>query len=455
MDSRKTTRAVVISDLHLGGEMPFMMSNPERLGNFLRELPARIKLADDEKLELIINGDFVDFLATPPASPWTPDPSQARLKLQTVINGPFKAVFDGLRAYVNAGHLLTILIGNHDVELFLPGCERLLLETIGGDARQVHLHSDGSAYRIGGALIEHGNRYDDANVVDLDGLRETRSAQSRGEAPPRELVVGEGSKLVVSVVNQLKASGYPFVDLLQPGGELLALLLVALEPTRAFDLPRAYSGWRAGRLADRNKRGEQPRQPRNIAGAGDGTDRELAELFGEAYEALDPRRPTPVSAQALFALPQLAAGDGLASIIRDEKGKNEPLPAKQIGKLQATLRRLLEGDRSLALDGPTGPCGAAAERLSALRDVDVVLMGHTHQARFNAADPKYINTGTWADLIRVPGDALKDSAEGRAALEQFLRCLVLDQDVRQPQPYYADLRIGENGRVQRAVLEPA
>ena len=55
------TRVFVISDLHLGGAKPAMMSHAKDLANFVNELPKQLR--GDEKLELVIAGDFIDFLA--------------------------------------------------------------------------------------------------------------------------------------------------------------------------------------------------------------------------------------------------------------------------------------------------------------------------------------------------------------------------------------------------------
>ncbi len=452
--TRKATRLVVISDLHISGSPPLMLSKPERLGDFLTHLPARLGLGEDERLELVINGDFIDFLAMPNADAWTPDPDSACKKLRDIMAGPCVSVFKGLRKHVRAGHLLTILVGNHDVELFLPACERLLLRALGGSKRQVRLLSDGAAYRVGGVLIEHGNRYDDANLVDLDALRETRSAQSRGEAPIRQMVVSEGTQLVVNVLNRLKTQGYPFLDLLQPCGELVALLLVALEPSLALNVPRAYASWRAARLQERNVRGRQPRAPRHVYGRPPSalqdsvSDHELGALFQDSYRALTQHGSAPIAGSSVFDMLAPALRGGILAHIKSSP-QDALLPLRQACQLQAVLRRCLDGDRSLALDGPTGPCGAAAERLSRLPGVEIVIMGHTHQAR---RTPKYLNTGTWADLIQIPEAALVDSNDGRVALCHFLHRLIADQGTRTLSGYYADLRIGRTGRVEHAEL---
>ncbi len=149
------TRLIVISDLHLGGFPPYMMSNPERLAAFIDGLPE--KRAVDEELELVIAGDFIDFLAIPEFKRWTPDPREASAKLGHTLRGPVASVFDALRRHVAGGRRLTVLIGNHDIELALPAVQDALLREIGAGSHQVDFMEDGSAYRVGAVLIEHRN----------------------------------------------------------------------------------------------------------------------------------------------------------------------------------------------------------------------------------------------------------------------------------------------------------
>ena len=179
MSVSKARRVFVISDLHIGGLPPAMMSAPDRLAAFIESLPSRLQ--PDEQLELVINGDFVDFLAIEPCEAWTSSSDRAREKLlKTVRASTFTPVFDALGRLVAAGHRLTILLGNHDLELAIPAVRDSLLDALEATPHQVHCVFDGAAYRIGGALIEHGNRYDVANENDWDGLRTMASALSRG-----------------------------------------------------------------------------------------------------------------------------------------------------------------------------------------------------------------------------------------------------------------------------------
>jgi UDP-2,3-diacylglucosamine pyrophosphatase LpxH len=221
-------RVIVISDLHLGGNKSVMMSRPGRLVRFLRELPHQVR--SDEKLELVIAGDFVDFLTIDPLASWTPEADVARKKLNDTMNGElFGPVFDALLELVRSGCALTILLGNHDLELALPGAQEALWRRLSADPHQVLFLVDGRAYRVGGLLIEHGNRYDGANANDWEYLRLIGSAHSRAESAPVTLRTSFGSRFVIEHINPLK-DRYPFLDLLQPQTELVALLLLAFEP---------------------------------------------------------------------------------------------------------------------------------------------------------------------------------------------------------------------------------
>ena len=214
----RSRRIIIISDLHLDGEPPTMMSRPKELARFIQTLPSRC--AADEQLELVIGGDFVDFLAIPPFAAWTPDPKEAGRKLNRAMKEQqFAPIFEALGSHVAAGHLLTVLIGNHDVELALPPIQDALLAHLGATPHQVHFVDNNCAYRIGGLLVEHGNRYDDANENDWTGLRAISSALSRGEVPHGALEASAGSRLVEKLISPLKAAGYRFIDLLQPQSE--------------------------------------------------------------------------------------------------------------------------------------------------------------------------------------------------------------------------------------------
>lgn len=437
---RRATRVAVISDLHLGGDPPAMTSRPERLSRFLDRLPSL--RAADEDLHLVIAGDFVDFLAVRPWEPFTADPRAAVDKLRRTMAGPFAPVFDALGRLAAADHRITVTIGNHDLELALPPVEAALRERLGAGDRVAFL-VDGRALRLGGVLIEHGNRYEAVNANDFTGLRAVASALSRGEPPDVELRPSPGSEIVAKVLNPIEHR-YPFLDLLKPPGELAALLLVAFEPS----LLRHVEALARVVLADLHHTDPRHRRSRHARRELSANDPELSAALGEAWDRVQaPTAAVPIHRWFEFGLEP--RHDGIAAYF--ERG--ERVPPKRLRPIRLLARRLLLDDRSARPDGPTGPWGEAAARILAANHgaIATVVMGHTHQPRHigPAERAGYLNTGTWADVIRVPEAALAEGAD--EALEAFLHDLW--RDVRPEVPAtWADVRIEADGTVSAARL---
>jgi UDP-2,3-diacylglucosamine pyrophosphatase LpxH len=351
----------------------------------------------------------------------------------------FSPVFDALNVLIQSGCTITILIGNHDLELSLPAVQEALARRLHASPHQLQFHTDGRAYRIGGVLIEHGNRYDDANNNDWDRLRMIVSAQSRFETAPEDLRVSFGSPFVADHVNPLKIH-YPFLDLIQPQNELVALLLLAFEPQLAWDWGRICNGIRAQRLSARNKRGVQPGSAHQIFGQSSAlASNSLREAFGAQYEMLlAPNQDVGVA--PLMRVYMDNRKDSLADLLQ----RDISIPGKRIKKLKTALHCLLKDDTSARLDGPTEQYGEAAKRL--IRDggdVEVVIMGHTHQPRSAKFEKgQYLNTGTWADRIFVPTKALVEPGDNELVV--FLRDLL--RGIRpMSAANYADIRVDGDG----------
>jgi len=381
-------------------------------------------------------------------------------KLQKAIGGPDAVVYTALAKHVAGGHGLTILIGNHDLELALPDVQSALCEALKCRIGAIHFVDDGRAWRLGGALVEHGNRYDDANLNDWNSLREIAACQSRGEAPLSALEPSFGSQLVHKVVHKYKQS-FEFIDTLQPQGVLVAYLMAALEPGLLEHLPALLKVWRGQSRQARHADGAAPRNKTSR-----GSDVRTSEA-PSPDEVFGPEIDTS-RLDLLFGLtppPRVRRGE-VGTVVREMLrpgdtallrylNSDEPVPRSRLELVQATLAEMTWSDRSLELDGPTGPYGRAAERLRRSTRAQVVVMGHTHQAR-HIGPPElaeYINTGTWADLVRVPQDVLAASDSGLAALESWLRDLSRDRNVRVLQPSWAELRVEPNGAVTSARLE--
>jgi UDP-2,3-diacylglucosamine pyrophosphatase LpxH len=425
-----------------------MMSRPRELAGFIEGLSARV--ADDETLELVVAGDCVDFLAIPPFAAWTVEREAASGKLARTMNAqPFAQVFDALARHVAGGHRLTILIGNHDVELALPHVQEEFLTRLQATNHDVLFFDDNRAYRVGRLLIEHGNRYDGANENDWTGLRAIGSALSRNETPCDELEPSAGSRLVEKIISPLKSMGYPFIDLLQPQGELVALLLVAFEPSILLDLPKIGRILRAKKLQAKNAKGLQPGETRHVSfRPHTREDQQLLAAFGSAYTTLR-TADEHVGLGDLIMTGWQARNESLSTLL--ELG--ESIPPARLEQIRVVMNKLLLGDTSLAIDGDTEQYGEAAKRLIAQSkgEIEVVVMGHTHLARQlgSAERGTYINTGTWADVIRVPNGALADG--GGPELERFLMGLRAGE-YRTCPATCASLRVEANGTVSEARL---
>ena len=135
-----------VSDLHLGGAKPFQIfgSTQELVG--LVDMLAAV--SPRRRVALVINGDFIDFLAEEPSTYFDPDGATAKLD-RIMGDATFKPVFDALRSFLRTQHrTLVINLGNHDLELALPWVRAHLTAALCGDdlaaMARLHFVCDGS-----------------------------------------------------------------------------------------------------------------------------------------------------------------------------------------------------------------------------------------------------------------------------------------------------------------------
>lgn len=429
----------VISDLHLGGGEGFQMCSPAgqtNLAAFIRW--AKGQHSKENAVRLIINGDFVDFLAEEPFAEFTDNDTAATGKLREIIKRT-QDVWDALAEFVANGAALTILLGNHDIELSLPGPRRLLLETVG--AGRVEFIYDGQAFVDGPVIVEHGNRYEKENFVSHDSLLEVREAISRGETPP-EMKRILGSAMVNTIINPLKKD-HPFIDLLKPETTAMVPLLAVLDPSTLLQLRdlRKLPYWdyltiKQPRLSDGKKpsfRGpglsptSLPEGESSEMKAFDDAFAYAANLvLGEQISRMPPRgRPTRVmrgvvgSPSAFWA--DLESFFEMSREFLEKKIEQikENWTHQKKDKLFDALRYFAK-NIEMTFDGGT-ESAKYAEPAQALvdRGFRVVVFGHTHLAKRvslnteNGEAAVYLNSGTWADLMRLP-DAFFATDEGQA-----------------------------------------
>jgi UDP-2,3-diacylglucosamine pyrophosphatase LpxH len=440
--------------------------------------------------ELVINGDFLDFLAEEVMDPCPDGPyweaftlssHDAVRKLDRILDraddvgtnqegDPIEGPIAALSRFLAGGCALTILLGNHDVELSLPLVRRRLRERLEqGTPGEMEFIFNGEAYQQGRVLIEHGNRYDGWNAIDHGQLRVFLAARSRGEVG-RGFDPPPGSLLVRDLMNPLKKC-YRFVDLLKPEthtlGPLLGLLFPSLQRILGYlDLDNQADslGWLPGSTPldagyIRSLR-EDGGEDASLTGLSDSALFDY--LTGEAdWEDTSEwnQDPYPVSRQRQAGLRFLMevqaeedaqwgerAGEGL--VAGRNSNPTEPRCARQVSDFSSIKRwmlrkmfRLWRKDirQEYQLEFEHPQYLQAVERLVGYGKVDVVVFGHTHQRKWiSLGDSRfYLNTGTWCPTIEVPeiltdekgSSGSKEADERNEAFQVFLgRLLANDLD---------------------------
>ena len=427
----------VISDLHLGGGSGFQIfGSTAELQWLIDRVTA---LPQPGPHALLINGDFVDFLAEEPSLAFDPDGATAKLD---DIWKRFENIFVAMRRLLaTPERLLIVNLGNHDLELALPWVRAHLARKLTeGDAAahaRLLIVTDGTGVRcrVGGATVVcmHGNEVDSWNVVDYERLRRIGRDRQFG-LMPEAWIPNAGSQLVIEVMNAIKRD-YPFVDLLKPETEGVLPLLAALDTgvhRKLLDLA-AVAGRKAWDIA---------RMRTGFLDDGDsGTTGPDGYRPAIVLNGMDPRR----SSQALLNDVESAwrrAVDPIALV--------RGMQAQQLGFWSATrdffsgkprqevLREAMEYlDRDRSFD-PSAPDSTFRD-LDAMvgADVDLLLAGHTHLERSLARSRgrgHYFNSGTWARLIRIEPDLRRDEAAFEALFRLLDRATMPMLDIAKAAP---------------------
>lgn len=457
----------VISDLHLGGKPGFQMCTGwERLAAMIRWTAGQHR--SQSPVHLVIAGDIVDFLAEEPFEAFTASQESAVQKLERAMNAT-ASVWSALRAFVETGAQLTLLLGNHDVELSLPIPRRLFLEYLGPG--RVDFVYDNQALTLGELLIEHGNRYDNWNAVQHDALRLARSALSRGEEA-RSFPAPHGSVLVQQVMNPLKQK-YSFIDLLKPETAAVLPLIAVLEPSALNNLSQVVklqlnsSGIKMandGQPEEAGYRGaEAPANPSALVADDQwltATDRQLIAEALALAGITPPRDRTTRGAEPAEAASGSRGFLDKLGTVKDSMlllwASQQERPA-QIKRLYEAWRRLIEHHhQAFDLEHEAEEYLKPAQTLAA-RGFQVIVFGHTHLARQVklANGARYINTGTWADLMRLPDSVVRgDWAQAQKELPGFVDDVAKNHIAqwRQMYPTFARIELSPDGRASADLL---
>lgn len=214
---------LVISDLHLGRGRKL----ENGVTNSLEEFYFDQKLIEflhyyssgefrDHEVELIINGDFLNFLQVDYRGHFLTVITEtvSLAKLRSILDG-HKEVINALRDFAASAHRsITYVVGNHDQCMLWPATRALLNEAIGTSIKFKNI-----AYFFDGVHIEHGHMHEAANRFDPKRLFLKKNL------PEPILNLPFGSFFFVDFVLKLKQV-HPHVDKVRPFNRMIRWALV-------------------------------------------------------------------------------------------------------------------------------------------------------------------------------------------------------------------------------------
>jgi len=371
---------MVISDLHVGDKGPLEdFVYEEAFMDFLDYLAGTGGPPQkNQQIELVVNGDFIEFLQVPPLG--GRDLSSGVSKIKTVLTR-HKKVFQKLGAFLAAGNQIRIIPGNHDLELNFPRVQGLIADAVAGTDRSLKerlLFHPTFFYLLPEVYIEHGHQYDSRNRVDLDHLIQDAVTQS--------LNLPWGSRFVIEIFNEIEAR-YGFIDNVKP---LLAGALIVLILDKDLFLERVprFLGLEVENLLGMLKRILWP-EVRSL----DARPERLKQFHGD-----------PESRKFIEDLAYLSGEELLQLGASQEKRLlGEKLWDRAKLKILRQTLSLIQSTDQLWEQSNSDPNIGKAKEIMATRRVKWVVFGHTHGAKkVNVGDGTYLNTGTWTDLLQLP-----------------------------------------------------
>lgn len=200
---------LVVSDLHLGSGMFLESGERNVLENFVfdREFSEFLENLSflnedpDFPVELILNGDILDFLSVNYKETYFNFISEtvSLTKLKMIIEG-HPVFFDALRKFISKKNKsITYVVGNHDADFFFKRTQEYFKLTVGGKefAEKINFIDDDPVYRISGGIeIHHGNQFEKIHSFNFSDPFINKKKQY--------LDLPWGSLFIMNVVNRFK-----------------------------------------------------------------------------------------------------------------------------------------------------------------------------------------------------------------------------------------------------------
>lgn len=378
----------VLSDLHLNAGNSRAGRNSHENGlaaaqvvRFLRTIIQESEQTGQE-IELIINGDFLDFLQVPAVKGYHPtasypldvylDSSETAsiLRLDNIYNS-HRPVFEALANFMQITvpqRRLTIIKGTHDVHFFWPRVKSRLRELLNASGTRSSLLLFAEEFVSREKIyIEHGHQR--AETI-------TRYPDFRNPlhpSNPNQLDYPPGSRLISELSPQMSGA-YPFIAQIKP---ITTVIWCALQ----WD--QALAAKLLAKLADR--------EPASVTATAAGK-RPLT--FGQSLQNEDD----------YYQLLQRSLADPLLHQQMIEHVHHQLNPPGENGH-SIPLETKLNSDQSLLAIAQSEQqhcrqqIRQAAQSMAEQEGAQIVLFGHTHspcqETLKNGAI--YVNTGCWAD----------------------------------------------------------
>ncbi len=462
---------VVMSDLHLGEGM--LQSEPrysptedffcdKQFAKFLEYLRERYR-EDPSGLVLVFNGDVFDFLTVirvPSADEakrrgfvvtssedqfgLNPTAEKSVYKLDIIAAG-HPVFFRALARFVAAGHRVEILRGNHDLELHFDAVRKRILDHLTrfdegpsmAEARaRVRFH-EWFYLEPGRVYIEHGNQYDSANSTryPLRPLLSSRRWWTKGDEEALDYPLG--SIFVRFFYNRVRR-----IDPYTPRLLSFEQYLDFIRRYNIFDVWRIYRDhypYFVAALGPSTTTGGSSRSSEEDDARQENTFAELADSDedGHLYRELNELKIHPVSASkpavvkemmtplvrrvmwfGLFAFVALFFWFGILQLI-------DKVPWLTANAFLMSLFALLTMGgaawawfhlrRKLSRRSQYSTVETfveRADRIAALTDAKMVLMGHTHMVDFRRirnGSAVYANSGTWTSVDNPWNRIMRDA----------------------------------------------
>lgn len=394
-NSKETPKKVriVLSDTHIGAG---------RLdeGNLLEDFSAdsdwetliRTLTAESEKMgfdmELIVNGDWFDFLQIPAAPTFDPQQiypaesyvirsEEAARQQMALIYAGHRPVFDSVKDFLNADlprRNITILFGNHDPEIIFKGVQEQIREYIGatGDKASLVRFAD-RTYFEDGVYVEHGNAY-------LDSFNRFTDPESPFDPSQPALIEHPIGSLVVSYLyNDIERERF-WIDAVLP---LASVLIYGF----AFDIPFTVKALRALREAD-------PKFIDDVLTSmrADGMDESLINTLERVLntdlneaEIIQEFKKMPDLWRTVAKI--MVERDVISESLGEKVAHSEITPAECAKLIREEAKNDLQ---------------AAADLLAQQTGAQILCFGHIHeyiQKRLPSSGAIYLNTGTWINTV--------------------------------------------------------